>query len=57
MMIRQIVGVTLAALSLIAGTAAAQGSRGLGGIAGVVKDDSGAVIPGVSGRGAQPGAD
>ena len=47
-MIRRISGVAAVALWLIPALAQAQGSTGMGAIAGVVKDASGAVIPGVS---------
>jgi hypothetical protein len=48
MMIRRIVGMAAVVALVLPGLALAQGSRGLGGIAGVVRDDQGAVIPGVT---------
>jgi hypothetical protein len=54
MMIGRIVAIATVALSLAPELAHAQGSRGLSAIAGVVKDDSGAVIPGVSVEASSP---
>jgi hypothetical protein len=54
MMIGRIVAIATVTLSLASGLAHAQGSRGLSAIAGVVKDDSGAVIPGVSVEASSP---
>jgi hypothetical protein len=53
-MIRRISGVAVVALWLIPALAQAQGSTGMGAIAGVVKDASGAVIPGVTAEAASP---
>src|SRR3984893_7970489 len=53
-MTRRISAASLIAMLLVPAGAHAQGSTGLGAIAGVVKDASGAVMPGVTAEAASP---
>src|ERR1700720_3288512 len=53
-MTRPISAIAAVALLLVPGAAHAQGTTGLGAIAGVVKDASGAVMPGVTAEASSP---